>query len=34
VPHAIGCWVFFVTTAFLAAIPRSQQELRIKVALA
>ncbi|MGD0913082.1 MAG: hypothetical protein ABR928_14385 [Terracidiphilus sp.] len=30
-PYVIGCWVFFVTTAFLAAILRSQEELRILV---
>ena len=29
VPYAAGCWIFFVTTAFLAAVLRSQEELRI-----
>jgi hypothetical protein len=33
-PYALGCWIFFVTTAFLAAILRSQEELRILVAQA
>jgi hypothetical protein len=33
-PYAVGCWVFFVTTAFLAAILRSQEELRVLVAQA
>ena len=31
-PYAIGCWIFFVSTAFLAAILRSQEELRVLVA--
>jgi hypothetical protein len=31
VPFAAGCWIFFVTTAFLASILRSQEELRIVV---
>jgi len=30
-PYAVGCWVFLITTAFLAAILRSQEELRILV---
>ena len=33
-PYAVGCWVFFVTTAFLAAILRSQEELRVLMAQA
>jgi hypothetical protein len=31
-PYAVGCWIFFITTAFLAAILRSQEELRVLVA--
>jgi hypothetical protein len=31
VPYVVGCWVFFIITAFLAAILRSQEELRILV---
>jgi hypothetical protein len=31
-PYAVGCWFFIVTTGFLAAILRSQEELRILVA--
>jgi len=31
VPYVIGCWVFFVATAFHAALLRSQEELHISV---
>ena len=37
VPHlhyAVGCWIFFVTTAFLAAILRSPEGLRVLVTAA
>jgi hypothetical protein len=31
VPYAIGCWLFFMITAFHAALLRSQEELHISV---
>jgi hypothetical protein len=31
VPYAIGCWLFFMVTAFHAALLRSQEELHISV---
>jgi hypothetical protein len=31
VPYAIGCWLFFIITAFHAALLRSQEELHISV---
>ncbi len=31
VPYAIGCWLFFIMTAFHAALLRSQEELHISV---
>jgi hypothetical protein len=30
-PYAIGCWLFFMITAFHAALLRSQEELHISV---
>lgn len=30
-PYAIGCWLFFVVTAFHAALLRSQEEMHISV---
>ncbi len=31
VPYAIGCWLFFMITAFHAALLRSQEELHISI---
>jgi hypothetical protein len=33
VPYAIGCWLFFVLTAFHAALLRSQEEMHISSAV-
>jgi hypothetical protein len=31
IPYALGCWLFFIVTAFHAALLRSQEELHISV---